>query len=118
MAVIPLENLADKLGGDLDQWSRAFTISLFNGIVRDTRVDTGRMRGGWQASVGSPASGDTGRLDPNGSLVFDEIVGTVKAESVNWLTNNIVYAAVWEEKDGMIARNVARLERISKEAVK
>lgn len=118
MAVIPLENLAGKLGGDLDQWSRAFTIALFNGVVRDTRVDTGRLRGGWQASVNSAKEGETGRLDPNGTAVFSEIVGTVRAESVNWLTNSVVYAAVYEEKDGMIAKNVARLSRTAKEAVK
>ena len=118
MAFIPLEKLADTLGGDLDEWSRAFTISLFNGVVRDTRVDTGRLRGNWQTTVGSPASGTLERLDPNGSMAFDEIVGTVKAESVNWLTNNLSYAAVWNERDGMIEKNVARMERTAKEAVK
>lgn len=118
MAEIALENLANKLGGDLDQWSRAFTISLFNGVVRDTRVDTGRLRGNWQITTGSPASGEIDRLDPNGSQVFSEIVGSVRAENINWMTNNLSYAAVWEEKDGMIARNVARLERIAREAVK
>lgn len=118
MAVIPLENLADKLGGDLDQWSRAFTIALFNGISMDTTVVSGRLRGNWQTTVGSPASGTIERLDPNGSMVFDEIVGTVRAESVNWITNNLPYAQVQEDKRGMIARNVARLERISKEAAK
>lgn len=118
MAVIPLEKLADTLGGDMDQWARAFTIALFNGVVRDTRVDTGRLRGNWQTTVGSPADGTVERLDPNGSLVFSEIVGTVRAESVNWLTNNIIYAEIWNERDGIVAKNVARLQRTAKEAVK
>lgn len=118
MAFIPIEQLASKVGDDLDQFSRAFTISLFNGVVRDTRVDTGRMRGSWMCTVGSPASGTPDRIDPTGSLVFDEIVGTVRAESVNWLTSNLPYTQVWEERDGMVARNVARLERITKEAAR
>lgn len=118
MTFIPIDQLADKMGGDLDQWSRAFTIALFNGVVRDTRVDTGRMRGSWQATVGSPASGDNDRIDPSGQLVFSEIVGTVRAENVNWLTSNLVYTPIWEERDGMIAKNVARIERTAKEAVR
>ena len=34
--------IADNLNRDLDQVARAVKISLFNGVIRDTRVDTGR----------------------------------------------------------------------------
>lgn len=118
MATIPLDKLAETLGATLDETARAIKLKLFNGVIRDTRVDTGRLRGNWQTTTGSPAEIEIQRLDPSGTQAIAEAQATVKGDTIDYLANNLPYAKVYEEKDGMIARNVARLDRNIKEAVK
>lgn len=120
MAEIPMNRLAEVLGTQVEETVRSVKIELFNGVIRDTRVDKGRMRGNWQTTTGSPASSATLRKDhiaqgSDGGAAQAEASAGVKADTVDYLTNNVTYAAVWEERDGMVARNVARLERIVKE---
>jgi len=111
-----IERFAKALKQDLDTVTRAVIVELFNGIIRDTRVDTGRLRGNWQVSLDNPVTTQTDRLDtvpqgsPGGSAQAD-VLATVQAGRVNWLSNNLPYAEVWEERDGMARRNIARLER-------
>lgn len=115
---IPLSQFAKTIGATLDETVRAVKISLFNGIIDDTRVDTGRLKGSWQTTTGRIAEGSTDRLDKTGSAAKAEVVATVKADTVDYISSNLPYSEIWEERDGMIARNVARLERNIKEAVK
>lgn len=111
MAIIPLDNLAAHMGANLEQTARAVKISMFNQVINDTRVDTGRLRGNWQTTVGREATGTLERLDPTGSQAQAEVAATVQPDTVDYLTNNLPYAEVWEQRDGMVARAVARLER-------
>lgn len=115
--VIPMNQLAKVLGQEVDEVIRAVKISLFNGVIRDTRVDTGRMRGNWQTTTGSPAVSDIPRLDKSGSSAQAEVRATVKSDTVDFLTNNVPYVEIWEQRDGMVAKNVARIERNIREAV-
>lgn len=112
MTEIPLKDLADRLEANLETLIKAVKIEIFSGVVSDTRVDTGRLRGNWQATTGQPAAfASLLRTDKTGSQVNAEIVATVKADTIDYLTNNLPYAEVWEERDGMVARNVARVNR-------
>lgn len=111
-----IPKVAEKIGADLDQFIRAVKIELFNGVIRTTRVDTGRLRGNWQTTIGQPARSEIDRQDQlaeglNGGQAMDEVQREVKAFTTMYLTNNLPYAEVWEEEDGMVARSVARLER-------
>ncbi len=111
MAEIPIEKLAEKMGAKIDDVIRGVKIATFNGVVRDTRVDTGRLRGNWQVSNATPINQEIDRVDASGQQVQSEIATTVKPDTIDYLTNNLPYAAYWEERDGMIAGNVARIER-------
>jgi len=120
MAEIQIGQLARVAGSRVDQIVRAIKIELFNGVIRDTRVDQGRLRGNWQTTNNNPASGTRENMDnvPQGSdggSAQAEVVATVKADTEDWLSNNLPYAGVWEERDGMIRRNVSRLNRIIRE---
>lgn len=97
--------------------SRAIKISLFNGVIRDTRVDTGRLRGNWQTSTGKPITVTIERFDQSGNTVTAEVLSVVSAFGVDYITNNLVYAPVWNERDGIIDKNIARLRRNIREAV-
>lgn len=117
---LDITKFAQKTNSTLDEAARAIKISLFNGVIRDTRVDTGRLRGNWQTTTGAPASGEVDRQDKvaqgtNGGKAMDGVVKTVKGDTVDYLTNNLPYAQVWEERDGMIDKNMARIDRIVKE---
>lgn len=113
-----LRKWARKSNVTMDEASRGIKIELFNSVIRDTRVDTGRLRGNWQTSTGSPETGTTERLDPSGQQAQDEVARTVKADTVDYITNNLPYAEVFEEKDAMIGRNVARIRQIVKKAAR
>ena len=109
-----LKKLCDKGGHDLGRLSRAVKMELFSGVVRDTRVDTGRLRGNWQTQDGSPASGQLERTDKSGAIVMAEIERGATEDGVTFFTNNLPYARVYEEKDAMIGRNAARVRQLIK----
>lgn len=117
---LDIAKFAKETESTLDEASRAIKIALFNGVIRDTRVDTGRLRGNWQTTTWNQASGTLDRFDKlpqgaNGGAAQDEAVKNVTAFGVDYLANNLPYAEIWEERDGMIAKNIARIERNVKE---
>lgn len=117
MAVISIGAWAKKTGLSLDQAARGIKISLFTGCIRDTRVDTGRLRGNWQTTTGSGATGTIERLDKSGAAASAEASSTVKGDTVDFVTNNLPYARVYNERDAIIDRNLARLDQITRQEV-
>lgn len=113
-----MRKIVKKNGDSLERISRATKLSLFSGVINDTRVDTGRLRGNWQTSTGIPKYATIDRIDKEGTKVIAEAKANITAFGVDYMTNNLPYAEVWEEKDGMIVKNIARLERNLKEAAR
>lgn len=109
-----LEKLAKKGGEDLGELCKAVKIELFSGVVSDTRVATGRLRGNWQIQQNTPASGELERTDKTGATVNSEIASQSTEDGVTFFVNNLPYAKVWEERDAMIGRNVAIVGQILK----
>ena len=117
---IDITRFANKTKSTLDESARAIKISLFNGVIRDTRVDTGRLRGAWMTTTGSPANGTPDRLDKieqgtNGGEAMNEVITNVRGATVDYLTNNLSYSEIWNERDGMVEKNMARIARIVQE---
>ena len=116
-----IEKFSKEIGATVDEASRAIKIELFSSIILDTRVDTGLLRGNWQTTVGSPNYSTIerkGDKDIDAAIVINEVVNTVQGDTVDYMTNNLPYAEVWEEEDGMVAKNMVRIPRIIKEVVK
>ena len=105
-----MAKIAAKLDNRFEELGRAVKIETFSGVIRDTRVDTGRLRGNWQCSEDAPITGTTERLDPTGQHAITDMQSTVQGVSLSYLTNNLEYAPVWEERDAMVARNVQRVK--------
>ncbi|ECU9162085.1 TPA: HK97 gp10 family phage protein [Salmonella enterica] len=128
----------------LDGTAKKITIELFSGVIRDTPVDTGRLRGNWQCTTGGAASGELDVTDKQGQETINKMVQTVDAaprDFVAYLTNNLAYAPVaefglWKDKDGkpangprtisgystqapfgMVGLNVSRISHFIKQAV-
>lgn len=118
MAIVNISAWAKKANLTLDEAARGITISLFSAVIMDTRVDTGRLRGNWQASIGSPITVETTRTDKTGARTVSAMKNKVRSGAVNIMTNNLPYAEYWEQQDGMVAKNMARIERNIKEEVR
>ena len=118
MSALDITKWAESVKAKLPEASKAIKIELFSSVIADTRVRTGRLRGGWQTTTGSPTHADNDRLDPNGTESTDEVLGTVTADGVDYISNNVPYAPQWEEQDGMIAKNMARIQQIVKGVTK
>lgn len=106
-----VKRFAEKTGASLGQTCRAIKISLFSGVILDTRVDTGRLRGNWQTSTKLPKFAEIDRVFPKGTPESDltaEVLANVGSFTVDYMTNNLPYAEIWEEKDGMVEKNIQR----------
>lgn len=114
-----IEKFAKKTNRNSEEVCQGLFVNLFSRIIEGTRVDTGRLRGNWQTSVGSPSmTEDNDRLDPTGDRAKGEVETTIDPTKVNYLTNNLPYAKVWEDVDGMVAKNIVRLKRTLKEEIR
>ena len=117
-----LERFARRVGKSLDETCRGITIKWFSGTIMSTPVDTGRLRGNWQASQESPTSGTTADVDKGGGATIAKAVRKIGgAGSVNYLVNNLDYAEKIEfggssqAPRGMVRINHARILRIVKQ---
>lgn len=119
---IDVAKFARKTNSTMGETARAIKIALFNGVIRDTRVDTGRLRGNWQTSTGRPILTQIERYDQiaigaDGGEAQSQVIATVTPYDVDYMTNNLPYAEIWEERDGMIAKNMARIQRNVNKAI-
>lgn len=105
---------------------RAFTISLFNSVIQDTPVETGRLRGNWQTTEGKPAVGELDRLDKTGTKARREVEQNVTGEDGSiYLTNNLPYVERIEfdghssvkAPAGMVHKNVLRVQELINKAI-
>lgn len=119
-----LRAFAEKTEVTLDEALRGIVIELFSSVIMGTPVDTGRARGNWQTSVGSPSNGVLDREGAAAALAELEST-TVKMGSVVWLANNLPYIARLEYEhwsaqapNGMVRKNMARVNRIVDDVVK
>jgi hypothetical protein len=108
---------------------RTVIIKLYSAVILDTPVLTGRLRGNWQVSIGSPVTTITGRTDMSGAAVVREveaIAGRSGAMDVVIMRNNLPYAYRIEYEgwshtkapEGMVRRNVTRFTRLMNQAIK
>ena len=112
-----LEDFAIATNRSLGKACRTIKISLFSGLVQSTRVDTGRMRGGWQCSQGSPKLDALDRIDETGQSAINEIKSNVGEFTQDFCANSVEYAPIWNERDSIIDANMARIDRVLTEAV-
>lgn len=103
---------------DLNKASRGVTIRVFDAVARDTRVDKGRLRANWLVGVGAPNTATTEITDQNtGAPLRASQKKKIKPMALNYLSNSLPYAEVWEIKDGMVAGAVADILRLLKAEV-
>tara|TARA_R110000796_G_scaffold42012_5_gene104145 strand:+ start:1518 stop:1874 length:357 start_codon:yes stop_codon:yes gene_type:complete len=106
-------NIVKRAEATFDEFVRAVKIDLFTDVIVNTRVDTGRMRGNWQTTVGESTGSELDVTDKSGAKTINKMSRKVGgAGETTYLTNNVPYAGIWEQEDGMVAKSIARIDTI------
>ena len=115
---------AKLTNASLDETGRAIVLELFGSVIKDTPVDTGRAKGNWQTTIGTPASGTTDRLGEAEALAeVSQEAASFGAGKVIYLSNGLPYILRLEygwskqQPGGMARRNAARIQSIVRKAV-
>lgn len=122
-----LSRFSRKTTDGLDRIRRIVIIKLFSAVIQDTPVLSGRLRGNWQTSIGSPVTSVIGVRDMGAAVA--EVQSKAQQSQLTdtvFLRNNLPYAYRIEfdgwshtkAPQGMMRRNVARFQRILNEAVR
>lgn len=84
---------AKKTGANIEQVVRATCLQVSASIIEGTPVESGRAKGNWQPTVGSPASGVLPDLDETGDATKAKVAAAVADApgSVFFLVNNLPY---------------------------
>ena len=111
MANIPIGDLADHLGEKLERVARGVKIAVFSEAVNRTIVDTGRLRSNWMISEGSPSDESSERTDTSApEREIEAMVEGDDAATQHWLTNNLPYAGVINERDNIVGGAASHVE--------
>jgi len=126
-----LQAFAEKTDNTLRDVDVAFKLSLFNRVVRKTRVADpaswkrpdpdylgGTMRGNWQVSTGAPSGAFLEGVRNTAFALSAGEAGKITPFSVTYLSNNTPYVLHWEEQDAMVSLAIADAKRALEEAVR
>jgi len=106
---------------------RGTLLGLTNRIVKRSPVDTGRFRNNWQASTGTPETGQVQGTDKTGNKAVDAArtqVNKLEMGQDFYLSNNLPYAHRlefgWSKQapNGMLRLSIAELQARMNEAGK
>tara|TARA_R110000803_G_C11835287_1_gene303845 strand:- start:220 stop:672 length:453 start_codon:yes stop_codon:yes gene_type:complete len=92
-----VKKFAEKTGININKVIVATSSELFTNIIKGTPVDTGRLRGNWQPSIGSPITSRIGAKDASGQgeasiSKVTEVLNQFSGDGSVFLSNNLPYA--------------------------
>lgn len=93
---------------------RKVALQSLSGVVFGTRVKTGRARGNWQTTLGTPSevedNGATDMVGDNTVRNGASVIAGAPPFGVIWLANNLPYIEFLEVLDHMAADTVTRVD--------
>jgi hypothetical protein len=125
---LDLDRFKVKTIEQMDLVARKIALEAYRRVILKTPVKTGRARGNWQCTIGTPAAGTIEGIDPAGA----KAMSTVQAQVAAWkavsgvsilLTNNLPYIGRLEHgsstqaPNGMVGVTIAELGGIVQEAL-
>lgn len=93
-----LGKFLDHFNGNMDATVRHAVVLVSQGVIMNTPVLTGRLRGNWQFGKAFP-QGEIPGVDVGGAAALTRIAGQVtslKAGGECWVVNNLPYAGAIE----------------------
>lgn len=122
-----VRNFTTKAEKATDKTIRAITFALFREVIMRTPVDTGRLKGNWQATQSAPATGTVTVDDKSGGKTVVAMAAAIGGwGSVSYLSNNLPYAHRIEfdgwshtkAPEGMVRKSLARINAIVAKAAR
>lgn len=89
-----IHSIADQLPRRTSATASEAALRILSVVIPATPVDTGRARGNWQTSIGSPIYKETSRLDQSGVAelgVARTLLATKPVGATIYITNNVPY---------------------------
>lgn len=135
------DNIKDahkELESKLNNIGRAVAIEVFNSVIIQSPVDTGRFRGNWQCTLNYPAQGvllssEKTKKDDKGKPAKGQFAATAHPENqaatmslkdTLYLTNNLPYAEPleygWSDQrgEGWVRMTVAKGQKVLDDKVR
>lgn len=115
-----------RFNGRLGVFKRGVLLKLFGSVIKDTPVDTGRLRGNWtfEQSING-ASNPLAPEDKSGGATITKVAGEVESkvdhkDGTTCLSNSMHYAYRIEYEgwskikapEGMVRKNIVRISSI------
>lgn len=98
---LELERIAKSLPEEqVTTVHRVLHLDALSRIVRRTPVDTGRARGNWQSTIGTPAEGSLAVEDRDGAPTIaagSKVAQSIPPFSQSFISNNVEHIRVIEE---------------------
>ena len=116
-----ITQFAKSIPGKVTVMQKKVVLEALRRLVQKTPVDTGRARGNWQTTIGSPAEGQLDKKDLEGDSTI--VAGLVALAGlppfqVVWISNNIDYIEELEHghsgqaPEGMLAITIEELRNM------
>lgn len=114
---------AKKVAREIEELRKAVIIELFSSVILDTPVLTGRLRGNWIISSGTPNTSTVSVTDPSGATTVRNVETFARGLTVQqnqvFLANNLPYAYRIEydgwsrtkAPEGMVRKNFIRISQ-------
>ncbi|WP_414881955.1 HK97 gp10 family phage protein [Pseudomonas sp. IT-P2] len=122
-----LAAFAEKTREVIDDVFREVVIEIGTSVIRLSPVDTGRFKGNWQFTIGSPSNQSLDTVDKAGHETIAALVAQVsslEAGQIAYIVNNLVYGVPLEyghsaqAPAGMVQITLARFQQIVEEAIR
>ena len=122
-----LAAFAEQTKEAIDDVFREVVIEIGTAVISLSPVDTGRFKGNWQFTVGTPSNQSLDTLDKAGHETIAALVAaasTLEAGQVAYIVNNLVYGVPLEyghsdqAPAGMVQITLARFQQIVLEAIR
>jgi len=112
-----LKKITDTGKVNLEDLSVKVKADVFSMAMKRTHVQDGFLRGNWQISEGSPATGTLDRADKSAegtisSSAESEIQAGSTPDGMTYYVNNLPYAKTREDEDAMVGGAVAAVQKI------
>ena len=112
---------ARSIPGKITLLQKKIVLEALRRLVEKTPVDTGRARGNWQVTIGSPSEGQLDQTDPVGAATIAAGLAALAGLppfQVVWISNNIDYIEELEHghskqaPEGMLAITIEELRNM------
>jgi hypothetical protein len=125
---LSMDNLLKQVDGNVENVVKKSVFDLTSAIIKDTAVDSGRLRANWQVSFNQSIDNEIDTIDKTGNETIAKVstkINNNKVPLVYWIQNNLPYAQKIEyggspqnNRRGMVRINILRFNQFFKQNTK